>query len=386
MTRLRRPGQQITEAQRADAGTTNGAGPDQTRIGAHLSHVRAGSSPRRRHQALEAPHQDAATNGHADLDQGGHETHISTVDVSVAEVEGYLRLRLLAETFWDLQKCRQSIDNRLRRAPVDVLGLLEQRDSLLATEQETGKRLDKLFVQIASPGIRQWQQAHQGMGEHLVARLLGHLGHPCHAFPSHWEGQGDKRKLIHDDPYARSVGQLWQYAGHGGPSRRRKGMSADEVAGSGNPQVKMLAHLLAEAAIKEPGRDKACWQPMEQSEPIPSTTASPSRSKARAKPTERPTGRTPVGAEGQTTSEDQPTPALAPRWHYRSVYEERRRITLDRTHLEPCPPCGPSGKPAQPGTPWSDMHKHMDALRIVGKEILRDLWLAGSLPLAGSES
>lgn len=32
------------------------------------------------------------------------------------------------------------------------------------------------------------------------------------------------------------------------------------------------------------------------------------------------------------------------------------------------------GKPAQPGTPWNPGHQHAHALRVTGKEILRDLW------------
>lgn len=31
---------------------------------------------------------------------------------------------------------------------------------------------------------------------------------------------------------------------------------------------------------------------------------------------------------------------------------------------------------AAPGSPWSDAHRHADALRIVGKRFLIDLWVA----------
>ena len=39
-----------------------------------------------------------------------------------------------------------------------------------------------------------------------------------------------------------------------------------------------------------------------------------------------------------------------------------------------CKRCGPSGRPALPGSPWSDAHRHADALRVTGKEFLRLLW------------
>lgn len=61
---------------------------------------------------------------------------------------------------------------------------------------------------------------------------------------------------------------------------------------------------------------------------------------------------------------------------YRPVYDERRTATAERLHAAPCVRCGPSGKPAPEGSPWSAGHQHADALRIVSKRILRDLWRA----------
>lgn len=60
---------------------------------------------------------------------------------------------------------------------------------------------------------------------------------------------------------------------------------------------------------------------------------------------------------------------------YREVYDKRKSNTEGKLHVAPCARCGPSGKPAQPGSTWSDGHRHADALRIVSKDILRDLWL-----------
>jgi len=59
---------------------------------------------------------------------------------------------------------------------------------------------------------------------------------------------------------------------------------------------------------------------------------------------------------------------------FRDVYDIRRMVTADRVHAAPCVRCGPKGKPALEGSPWSLAHQNADALRIVGKEILRDLW------------
>lgn len=124
------------------------------------------------------------------------------------------------------------------------------------------------------------------------------------------------------DPYLnmqtgqpRTVGQLWSYCGHGDPTRKRaKGMTQAELFAMGSPVAKMRVYLIAECCLKA----------------------------------------------GGSLSE---------------VYRERRAITADRAHAAPCVRCGPSGKPAEPGSPWSKAHQHADALRIVGKEFLRQLWL-----------
>lgn len=58
----------------------------------------------------------------------------------------------------------------------------------------------------------------------------------------------------------------------------------------------------------------------------------------------------------------------------REVYDKRKAATEGRLHSAECVRCGPSGKPALPGSAWSDGHRHADALRVVSKEILKELW------------
>lgn len=59
---------------------------------------------------------------------------------------------------------------------------------------------------------------------------------------------------------------------------------------------------------------------------------------------------------------------------YGEAYLARRAETRDRVHTVECVRCGPSGKPAQPGSPWSGAHQQADALRILAKLVLEDLW------------
>jgi len=112
----------------------------------------------------------------------------------------------------------------------------------------------------------------------------------------------------------RTVSQLRQLCGHGDATRvRRKGMSQQDAQSCGSPTMKMLVHLISESAVKEGGRSVDRW---------------------------REDG---VWGEGEA------------RRPYRSTYEQRREVTANRE--------------------WTDGHKHNDALRIVGKQLLKDLWV-----------
>lgn len=62
----------------------------------------------------------------------------------------------------------------------------------------------------------------------------------------------------------------------------------------------------------------------------------------------------------------------------RDPYDWRKMGTDGRLHTSPCVRCGPSGKPAQPGSPWSDGHRHADALRYLGKHMLKEMWREAS--------
>jgi hypothetical protein len=59
---------------------------------------------------------------------------------------------------------------------------------------------------------------------------------------------------------------------------------------------------------------------------------------------------------------------------YRAVYDAGRERYADKTHTTPCAQCGKKGQPAPEGSEWRDGHKHAGAIRLVMREILRDLW------------
>jgi hypothetical protein len=82
---------------------------------------------------------------------------------------------------------------------------------------------------------------------------------------------------------------------------------------------------------------------------------------------------------------------------YRAVYDRGREVYADRTHTAVCrntqrPPggngCGTSLHPewGEPGSPWRPGHQHAAAMRLIMKEVLRDLWLVsqGEQPRYGT--
>lgn len=243
------------------------------------------------------------------------EPPVHSPDDTKPPADGWLELRVWAEMFHDAQQQRIAAVNRAERGGVDPVVYEAYTESLRAAEHVCRLSLRRTMRRVVPAPIRAWQKATPGIGEDLLARLLGHLGDPRWATPHHWEGTGAARVLITDPPFERTVSQLWQYAGHGRPGRVTKGMSAPELAALGSPNLKMLVHLNAEACMK--------------------TRTSP----------------------------------------YRLVYEQARQDYTDKVHTVECVRCGPSGRPAQVDSPWNPGHQHAAALRKVGKEILRDLWI-----------
>lgn len=265
----------------------------------------------------------------------------------------YDELRVLADSFEDAQRTRIQIENRLRSGTVPSAPVEEALASLLHAEKKLGLAMRRSF-RTTAPHIYQWVKDTAGIGEHLMARLLGCIGDPLIAQPYHWEGDGAERVLIADEPFVRSVSQLWSYCGHGDPTRkRRKGMTVDEAFALGSPKAKMIVHLLAESAMKCTG-GATTWPGPDYE--APPGADSPSGSSDAA-------GSYQDSTPGGSFSDDAPSfvamPRHAPvrrRSPYRDVYDHARRRYADRD--------------------WTPAHQHNAALRYVGKQILRDLWIA----------
>lgn len=67
-------------------------------------------------------------------------------------------------------------------------------------------------------------------------------------------------------------------------------------------------------------------------------------------------------------------PIIRGKGHYRDVYDAARAKYAEKVHTAQCAQCGKKGQPAPEGSEWRDGHKHAGAIRLVMREILRDLW------------
>lgn len=181
--------------------------------------------------------------------EDGHRASGTQVSRTVPDL---LTLRIFAEVFDDLQKQRIATANRMERGGIDPTFMEATMARLEEAEKEARKVMRLCYRATVPQCIRDWQKDTIGIGEHLLARLIGAIGHPVHTTVYEWEGTGAERILVEVGPMERTVSQLWSYCGCGDPARRRRaGMSAEEAAATGNPRAKMLVHLLAEACMKQ---------------------------------------------------------------------------------------------------------------------------------------
>lgn len=323
-----------------------------------------------------------------DVQQRPHESpdsHIvrrSAAGSTSTNLDGFVELRVWAESYWDAQQYRIDLYNRLGLkangqpkkdgANVDIETASLLIGPVVAHEQHLQKMLVRTYRRVVSPSVIAWQRDTFGVGDVLLARLLGQLGHPRVATPYHWEGPTGERVLVADPPYERSLRQLWAYCGVGAPERRRKGMTQEDALALGNPRCKTLLWRIACATMKcrpEPMKrsiaDRYAVGPAvvaDQSKRVPQAKvltadqrSSPHSSKERAAARHSPAGEDLCAESLRARSPAMSRPATRP---FRALYDQRRAHTT-QTHPE-----------------WTDGHRHADALRILSKEILRDLWTA----------
>lgn len=242
-------------------------------------------------------------------------------------------IRQLGRLLDDIELMRIMNGNRIgagQRAGIDQPWMDTVAGQLDALEHTVELELKRAWRKHP---LAPWAKKIPGAGEVLMGRLIAEIGNPA------------------DRP---NPGKLLAYCGHGDPERAGqipKGATQEELFRRGNPGAKKAVWKISYQFMRTVGTSQA-------KVPTESTVATPANEPAIV-----------------ATTPKQATPVRS-RSPYRDIYEQRKAATEGKLHAKPCKRCGPSGHPAEQGSPWSDAHRHADALRIVGKRFLIDLWVA----------
>lgn len=231
-------------------------------------------------------------------------------------------LALSADVLDDLESVRIANENRLRQLTRDVA----DSDGI---DRGFGLPLDHPDVARLAALVGDLAKAEHAAALQLQRQMRKHpLGPWVKAARGVGEKQGARLLAAVGDPYIntlhdrpRTVSELWAYCGYhvlpaGDARRSLAGVAATRARGqraNWSATSKMRAHLVAVSCMKTTGP-------------------------------------------------------------YRDIYEVGRAKYDGALHQAECRRCGPTGKPAQLGSPLSAGHQHMRALRLVAKELLKDLW------------
>lgn len=297
---------------------------------------------------------------------GSHDTYDAQAQRAPG---GFLRdpmLSLYVDVLDDIERVRIANENRIRqltRSEADSDG--EHRGFGLTEDHPDVARL-MASVKLMHCGSRKYPEKLRGCcQEHDATRNLeiAMKRHPLYSFVKRHKGIGAKQlaRLLGaiGDPYwndlhnrPRNVSGLWAYCG----------LHVVQTSSSGQWVNDNQAVFAAAGAQPHTGSQRR------------SDTQSPSAP-----------GVAPKRRRGQKSnwSENARVRVMliaaamprSPGGHYEQVYRQAREKYSGAIHFTECIRCGPSGKPAQPGSPLSDGHQHARAVRIVAKEILKDLWV-----------
>lgn len=279
-------------------------------------------------------------------------------------------LALAADVLNDLEHVRIANENRLRqltRSETDTDG--EQRGFGLDERHPDVARLSAIVETLAHAEhdatlqlqrtvrrhpLGSWVKNTVGIGEKQGARLLAAIGDP------YWNE-------LHERP--RTVSELWAYSGYHTLPIGHWSIDTQRRLADGSDLPADQSCLDSQGGVVG-GEQTAGGDPSHQT----TDTQEPgARVAARRRKGQRANWSAAAKMRAYLCAESCIKQAHSP---YRTLYDTRREVTRERTHAEACVRCGPAGKPAPTGTPWSAGHQHADALRIVAKEILKDLWRA----------
>ena len=241
----------------------------------------------------------------------------------------YKAITAVADKLNYIEKCRIVLQNQCRslsesefRALPATASLQVGVDILVAAEKETVKELEAITKK--HPLWIDFFASVRGCGLKSAGRLLGLLDNPlCYINQD-------------DEVVERTVGSLWHYCGYAhGHDKHKSGEQ-----GTFKPRARMHLYVIAECFIRAGG-------------------------------------------------------------YYADIYYERKAATAGKGHTETCmntikpvngKPMGSNGCGTQAhpewgavGAPWRDGHRHKDAIRIMMKTFLKDLYIAADELERGEE-
>lgn len=278
-------------------------------------------------------------------------------------------LALAADVLDDLERVRTANQNRLRQltrsaedkdGEVRGLGLDERHpdvaklaaivDMLGNVEVEAVKNLERIMRRHP---LGPWAKGIRGVGDKQIGRLLAVIGDP-YVRP---EIVLDDESVVLAGP--RTVSALWAYCGlHVLPAAQRSDASHSSNGGrsGGNPGHPGLDAQSIDAGVapKRARGQKANWSTRAKTRAY---LIAESCLKQLVKPCT-------TGGHVEDCRCSQ----------YRIVYDIGKAKYADALHPADCAQCGPKGKPALAGSPLSAGHQHARAMRLVMKELLKDLW------------
>lgn len=263
-------------------------------------------------------------------------------------------LRAAAESVIDATKLRAAAENRALRGGAAIDAAAADRLCAIPrmAERESRTLLQAVYEESVPTRVKEWAKGIPGLASgEVFPKLVGLIGNPRIATPYKWEvPEGGKRFLVADgDPYERTLHQLWQWCGCGDPEiKPAAGMTQEELLRCGRRTVIRPVLFAFSSYIARAGRTITKEDSARFGMPVSQNVADSK---------------------------------------YFKIFSDSKDYGLTRTHAWECrnhkrPPmhsdgCGTVAHPewGEIGSPWRPGHAEAHAHRIVGKELLRDLWI-----------
>lgn len=228
--------------------------------------------------------------------------------------------------------------------------LLALVDALQALEH--GVELD-LKRSLRGHPLGGWVKRTKGVGEKQGARLIAAIGDP------YWNAAADRPR--------RGPAELWAYCGY-------HVLHPGQSVGASHTRIAGVDSLGPDHALHEAQNLLVGAEPSDTTDHLPSDSlatgvggVAPRRSRG-VKANWNDTAKMRAFLVAEACMKQRTSP-------YRTDYDAARVKYADAVHTVPCARCGPKGKPAPTGSPLSLGHQHARALRIVAKNLLRDLFI-----------